>query len=203
MKKISLLLVIALLVSSFVFQISANAAESDVVKIRLPFDSAKLSGNKWGKFASGGGGQYHIAEDYVSVKDGKVYACADGVVKGKWSDSKTIGCGLYIQHTINGETFCAEYGHITNIPDPLKKVGAPVKCGDLLGYVCQKKDSKKPGYLATFKYATHLHWSIKPGAWKGGKWYAGSDKDLYYSSPEAVKKAGFVNPSDYIKKKIK
>jgi murein DD-endopeptidase MepM/ murein hydrolase activator NlpD len=115
------------------------------------------------------GDDVEVTSDELS-KDMPVYAIADGTVR-QVGQVKGYGGLLIMQHTLNGQTVTANYGHIT-VSRTSVKVGDTVKAGQLVTYLGEACSSQ------TDNERKHLHFAIRQGATIDIKGYVQSRSEL-------------------------
>ncbi len=113
---------------------------------------------KSGRITQAWGHNGHAGMDIGGNKPGTaIYSPAYGIVTATSYHNSCGGNIIYIRHTVNGQKYTTEYGHLTSIN---VKVGQQVTPSTLIGTV--------GGDRSTFYYdkcttGTHLHYSVSYG----------------------------------------
>lgn len=161
--------VITALILSAGFGMSASAKSNKTVVFPLPSSGkyqvsvlAKYSGGGTHEsyiskyiLKTGGGGDPYCVMDIPVKKNSKVYAVADGTVYQNNDHSKKAGgYNLVIKHKDGSYSY---YGHLNK--KSTLKVGAKVKCGDVIGYSGNSGWIKSGGKKVHPGAHLHFEWS--------------------------------------------
>jgi murein DD-endopeptidase MepM/ murein hydrolase activator NlpD len=99
---------------------------------------------------------YHLAEDVDASGGDPVYAMADGVVAGVFTDVSGYEAVMLIEHRFGDEYVVSLYGHVSTRRGFEVSEGDPVSKGQLIAHIAD--DDEDGG-----TWGPHLHFGIRTG----------------------------------------
>ncbi len=139
---------------------AATSAAATANKLLIPVEGMKLAQISDNFDQPRGAERHHEALDIMAPKGTKVLAVADGKV-AKLFESKAGGLTVY--QFDPGDKLAYYYAHLDKYADGLKE-GAPIKRGDVIGYVGVTGNSSPTAphlHFAVFELTPEKQW------WKG------------------------------------
>ncbi|UCC72825.1 MAG: M23 family metallopeptidase [Gemmatimonadota bacterium] len=145
---------LALLLTVSSCELPTDSRPEPAAGVRFPLESWRLT-QDFGVWNNSWGG-YHLAEDVAASGGDPLYAMADGVVRGAFTEVQGYGAVMLIEHRFADEFVVSLYGHVSTRRGFEVAPGEPVTKGDLVGYIAD--DDEDGG-----SWPPHLHFGIRKG----------------------------------------